>query len=56
MTKRELSELKRAVKDTHSKKPKNKAQHKEDEDWLDWAVSKATKYGPQLLELLAGVL
>lgn len=56
MTKRELAELKRAIRDSDSRKPKTQQQHDEDVDWLDWAIDKAKKYGPQLAQLLAEVL
>ncbi len=52
LNKEEFKALRRALRDAETKKPKTKVQHQEDEDWLDWAVSKAKRYGPQLLELL----
>ena len=56
MTRRELDQLKRSIRDTKSKKEKLPKHHQEDQDWLDWAVVKARKYGPELLALLEGVL
>jgi hypothetical protein len=52
LTQPELKALRRAFGDTKSKKPKTKAQHEEDESWLDWGLRNAKKYGPALLELL----
>ncbi len=52
----ELASLRRAVRDAQSRKPKTPKQHREDEDWLDWAIRKAKQYAPEIAELLAGLL
>lgn len=52
LTPDEFKSLRRALKDAETAKPKTLAHHQEDEDWLQWALKAAKKYGPSLVELL----
>lgn len=53
LTNSEFASLRRALRDAETEKPKTLANHKDDEDWLQWALKAAKKYGPSLLELMA---
>ncbi len=52
LSRQQINELRRALRDTQTRKPKTPVQHEQDQSWLDWALAAAKKYGPQLLALL----
>jgi hypothetical protein len=44
------------VRDSKSEKPKTEEQHEEDENWLEWAINAALKYGPLVIKAIEAAL
>lgn len=56
LSRAQYNALVRAIRDSETERPKPAKQHKEDTDWLKWAMDNAMKYGPQLVKLFEAAL
>lgn len=51
----EFKALRRAFHDAEHPKAKSPKHEEEDEDWIDWGLRQAKRFGPALLKLIESV-